>query len=556
MNHYLYIIIVLIFSCISNICNAEISYSKELENKANGGDAQAQSHLAWCYGQGSGVDVDHDKEFYWASKAANSGYPYGMYYLGMCYHNGKGTTKDAYEAVKWFEKAYAMNSQESAKEMLEKYFLPEAEFEYKLIKYAEEGDDEAQEILATFLRNPKTISGKYTVFDNEKGLEFLKQSAAKGNASALCSLAQILMQGTPDVEKNTAEGVKYLQMSAEKGYYQAQYSYAFCFAYGQGTKQDYDQAVAWFTKAADNGCAEAMYELGNSYFKCALGLPQDYGKAVEWYKKGAQANSSNSFVNLGYCYEKGLGVEKDFWKAVECYSQAMLLGNQTGYDNIVALSNEIVKKYPKHFKDLIKKAEQGDYQSQGQLAVIYMSELPQMYNLDNAPYDDKAVKWLVEAVENGCAELYYLAADMYETGALPSLATKDGRTIDIKDSKQVITPNLSKAAKYYNLSVASTASNRTLSLLKMAHAYYDGSSLVESVDYNLAAWHLKEAIKDLEKLSPSSELKEAYALMSKCYRFGRGVDQNEEKADLYLKKSIRLGDTDGLKVVNALAITD
>ena len=34
-----------------------------------------QAHLGWCYDEGDGVEVDHEKAFYWYTKAAEFGYP-------------------------------------------------------------------------------------------------------------------------------------------------------------------------------------------------------------------------------------------------------------------------------------------------------------------------------------------------------------------------------------------------------------------------------------------------------------------------------------------------
>ena len=47
----------------------------ELIRAAEAGNAAAQTHLGWCYDEGEGVEVDHEKSFCWYSKAAAPGYP-------------------------------------------------------------------------------------------------------------------------------------------------------------------------------------------------------------------------------------------------------------------------------------------------------------------------------------------------------------------------------------------------------------------------------------------------------------------------------------------------
>ena len=48
---------------------------EELIRAAEAGNAKAQCNLAWSYDEGDGVEVDHEKAFYWYTKAAEFGYP-------------------------------------------------------------------------------------------------------------------------------------------------------------------------------------------------------------------------------------------------------------------------------------------------------------------------------------------------------------------------------------------------------------------------------------------------------------------------------------------------
>ena len=48
---------------------------EELIQAAEAGNAAAQCYLAWSYDEGDGVEVDHEKAFYWYTKAAEFGYP-------------------------------------------------------------------------------------------------------------------------------------------------------------------------------------------------------------------------------------------------------------------------------------------------------------------------------------------------------------------------------------------------------------------------------------------------------------------------------------------------
>ena len=53
-----------------------------------------------------------------------------------------------------------------------------------------------------------------------------------------------------------------------------------------GVPQDYNQAINWFQKAADQGDADAKSNVARMY-TCGLGVTQDLNLAHEWYEKAA-----------------------------------------------------------------------------------------------------------------------------------------------------------------------------------------------------------------------------------------------------------------------------
>ena len=64
---------------------------------------------------------------------------------------------------------------------------------------------------------------------------------------------------------------------------------------GQGVPQDYKQAVKWYTKAAEQGNAEAQYNLALVYAN-GQGVPQDYKQAAKWYTKAAEQGNARSSI--------------------------------------------------------------------------------------------------------------------------------------------------------------------------------------------------------------------------------------------------------------------
>jgi tetratricopeptide (TPR) repeat protein len=79
-------------------------------------------------------------------------------------------------------------------------------------------------------------------------------------------------------------------------------------AYERG---DYATAYRLFKPMAEQGHAEAQYNLGGMYAE-GRGVPQDYGKAVKWFRKAAEQGHAEAQYNLGGMYFGGRGVPQDF----------------------------------------------------------------------------------------------------------------------------------------------------------------------------------------------------------------------------------------------------
>jgi TPR repeat protein len=72
---------------------------------------------------------------------------------------------------------------------------------------------------------------------------------------------------------------------------------------------------------AERGGAEAQFKLGFCYDE-GRGVAKDFVKAVKWYRKAAEQNYAPAQFNLGYCYANGQGVTKDYAEAVKWYRLA------------------------------------------------------------------------------------------------------------------------------------------------------------------------------------------------------------------------------------------
>ncbi len=91
---------------------------------------------------------------------------------------------------------------------------------------------------------------------------------------------------------------------------------------GQGVPQDYAEAPRWYRQAAEQGDADAQYNLGVMY-NDGQGVAQDYAEAVRWYRRAAEQDDAAAQVALGVMYGKGHGMPQDYVQAHMWYNLAV-----------------------------------------------------------------------------------------------------------------------------------------------------------------------------------------------------------------------------------------
>ena len=101
--------------------------------------------------------------------------------------------------------------------------------------------------------------------------------------------------------------------------------------------------MKWYRVAADRAYKKAIAKVGYFYEK-GMGVPKDYTKAKEWYIKGARLGNGYSQERLGKFYMRGWAGEKDVEKALEWFKKASHNGRERAYYEI-GLIHEEQQKY-------------------------------------------------------------------------------------------------------------------------------------------------------------------------------------------------------------------
>ena len=109
--------------------------------------------------------------------------------------------------------------------------------------------------------------------------------------------------------------------AADQGNAEAQYDLGLCYEVGSGVPEDEVEAVKWYRKAAEQGHAEAQTDLGRCY-NYGRGVKEDAVEAVKWYRKAAKQRNTTAIMCLGDCFKLGDGMPEDIVEAYAFYNLA------------------------------------------------------------------------------------------------------------------------------------------------------------------------------------------------------------------------------------------
>ena len=129
--------------------------------------------------------------------------------------------------------------------------------------------------------------------DEAQAAQWFGQSARQGFADARQKLAEL---EAPDwyalyqQESDQAKRMEYLKKAAQQGHAEAQYQLGHCYYLGRGVEEDEAQAVQWYRKAAEQGYAPALASLAYCYSE-GHGVKKNPAEAARWFQKLARQDT-------------------------------------------------------------------------------------------------------------------------------------------------------------------------------------------------------------------------------------------------------------------------
>jgi TPR repeat protein len=214
------------------------------------------------------------------------------------------------------------------------------------------------------------------------------------------------------VKQDDVQAMYWFGKAAEQGNAQAQFNLGLMYGDGRGVKQDDAQAVHWYRLAAEQGLASAQHNLGWMYDR-GFGVKKDGAKAVHWYRKAAEKGYADAQFNLGLMYGDGRGVKQDDVQAANWFIKAAeqgLADAQFALGLKYGLGLGVKKDDAKAAYWYRKAAGQGHADAQLQIGTMYAAGKGVEVN------DVEAFNWYFKAAKNGSAYAQLELASVYHQG--------------------------------------------------------------------------------------------------------------------------------------------
>jgi len=219
--------------------------------------------------------------------------------------------------------------------------------------------------------------------------------------------------------------------------------------------------------------AQEMYKMGGDFHYGRNGKPKDYTQAAEWYRKAANLGHGDAQTNVGYFYERGLGVSKNLKLAFEWYTRGAQSGSAAGQTNL-GYYYEIGRETSVNYEGAVywyrKAAEQGYPRGEYRLGRMYEK------GMGVAPNSAEAARWYQKAGNQGYDSAQNALGRLYELG--------EGVPKDLK-----------KAVSWYRKAAEQENSS---AMFNLARTYEFGIGVTKNLD-TAVSWYRKAAAKGHER---------------------------------------------------------
>ncbi len=308
----------------------------------------------------------------WFRMAASEGSGAGYFWLGVLHLNGKGVQADLDEAEKCFNLALNQASPE------EKLYIAGL-----LSRVCHDGKIYVENTTGDY-GSPFEAGNGSILWNEDESYKWQEMSAKEGYLRA-----QWLLSFSPWINFTGDESFKWKKKAAEQGHAISQYELGLSYYHGRNIELNYEEALRWFQKAAEQEKApgryysQCNYHIGLMYFT-GRGVDKDYAIAADWLKR-AMGDDDPSYDDAKLIYQLAI------W----------------GREGKIAEGSEAEEWFHKYERKREGESGRITINAKHKIGRIYLNDL------DDAA---EAAKWFNKAAKKGFADAQHDLGKLYYQG--------------------------------------------------------------------------------------------------------------------------------------------
>ncbi|MCL2377680.1 MAG: toll/interleukin-1 receptor domain-containing protein [Defluviitaleaceae bacterium] len=289
---------------------------------------------------GREAETETHDTFALAMERANEGDTDAKYILGNIFYS----THDFVSAAYWYRKAAEKQHLDATLALGIMYwdgardrvghtiFSDRVEGFLWLHRAAALGYADMQEWVAGFYRSGVIITASYRdsadlAITDDLSIEITPHNNQNSDGNMVLEYLR-----TIDVPQDYEKALYWYRKAAEQGHSGAQTTLGVMYILGQGVEENPERATYWYKRAAVQGNAIAQGNLGISYFT-GQGVDQCSRQAEFWFRTSAEQNNYMAQVNLAWMYENGHIGPPSLERSFYWNRRAARLGNITAQSN-------------------------------------------------------------------------------------------------------------------------------------------------------------------------------------------------------------------------------
>ncbi len=275
------------------------------------------------------------KAIEWYQKASERNHFKSQYNIGIQYLDGEGVHEDPHEALKWFERALEAGHPKAQEMVAEAQHCIALDFHKsgdcrESLRWSQEASKNGHAV-ATYNVGIIYLEGEGVPADPVEALKWFERAVELGFSKAEKMVGKVQNSIALDFYKSGdyGESLKWSKEAFKHGHAVATYNVGVQYLEGEGVPLNPVEALKWFERAVELGYPKAQKMVAGVQHNIAIDFDKagNLRESFKWAKKAAENGHANAIYNVGIFYLKGQGVKEDIYEAERWLSLAKEKGS-------------------------------------------------------------------------------------------------------------------------------------------------------------------------------------------------------------------------------------